>query len=75
MISFKQYISENWSYARNREWKGKDAGKYLFHVTDRKRAKKIVDQGQLVPSSLENIQPFIDRIERVSKFLKQMDIS
>ena len=75
MISFKQYISENWSYARNNEWKGEDAGKYLFHVTDSKSAKKILDQGQLVPSNIENIQPYIDQIKRASKFLKQMGMS
>ena len=74
MKSFKQYIFENWSYARNNEWKGEDAGKYLFHVTDSKSAKKILDQGQLMPSSVERIQPFIDQIKRASKFLKQMRI-
>ena len=72
MKSFSQYISENWSYARNNEWKGEDAGKYLFHVTDSKSAKKILDQGQLMPSSVERIQPFIDQIKRASQFLKQM---
>lgn len=74
MISFKQYISENWSYARNREWKSEDAGKYLFHVTNAKSAKKIVDQGQLIPSSIENIQPHIDDIKRATRMLRQLRI-
>jgi hypothetical protein len=72
MISFKQYIFENWSYARNNEWKGEDAGKYLFHVTDSKSAKKILDQGQLVPSSVESIQPHIDQIKKATKMIRQL---
>ena len=74
MISFKQYISENWSYARNNEWKGEDAGKYLFHVTNAKSAKKIVDQGQLIPSNVENIQPHIDSLKRLTRMVRQLGI-
>jgi hypothetical protein len=74
LMSFKQYISENWSYARNNEWKGEDAGKYLFHVTDSKSAKKIIDQGQLVPSNVENIQPHIDSLKRLTRMVRQLGI-
>jgi hypothetical protein len=74
MISFKQYISENWSYARNNEWKGEDAGKYLFHVTDSKSAKKIIDQGQLIPSSVESIKPHIDKLKQLIKMVRQIGV-
>jgi len=72
MKSFKQYISENWSYAQNREWESEDAGKYIFHVTHADRAKQIVDQGKLIPSSIKKLQPHIDEFERIIERRKTM---
>jgi hypothetical protein len=74
MKSFRQYILENWSYARKNEWKKKSAGKYIFHVTDTDEAKKIISQNQLVPSNPKSLEPMLTNLKASRKILAKLGL-
>lgn len=51
MISFKEYLQENWSYAHDfYEMPESEKQKYVFHITTPSRAKKILKKGLRVRS-------------------------